>query len=650
MRIDKSINENQKDEPKQIFIDSYASFSNNESDISQRNNSNIHEYKIIKSKNDKKKIDFLQILDEPKSDKKNLNLRNTLQFSKSLNTFIKNIKNENKEEIFLEMINIEKSTQNIKSDTFCESFFLASFPTKNGKIIEDSENDTADCTHPKCSVLPAMQPEIIYKYPEKDTKGLELNNLAASICFPNGIKICYEQDENNIRTVNNYRSSFTNQVGDRFFAVTYHFFLKMLNYDLGNIYAMYPIKYQLSTYQDELTTTFKDELTEDINNKLDIYLELNFRDNVYIPFCLCLVSKYPFYDQMEKCLESIMISINNYETTPQELNQLIAYIVESIPAPVKKSKISFFLPHINTLCEIQYPYFEDLLQFGDNPIIILKRLSIPHIIYIIRLLILEQKILVVGRDNDIVSQIILNFVSLLYPFEWIHTYIPIMSEKMLKFLQAFLPFFNGMDYNLYQKAKPILAKAAKGVFIIDIDNNTIDINSNLRKNAKYTKTTAYINKYLDNLPKNIENLLYKELKSIKNDFKNTENHNYETSAINIRLKNLFLHVFVELIYDYKKYSHIIDGFPVFNSFLMIKEKPKNDKSFYKELTSTQLFQMFIQSSFFNDEEGKQFYFDEYLKDYNKLKNEGYNSNYIFSELSEKFENKYHILKLIKIIL
>ena len=538
------------------------------------------------------------------------------------------------------MINIEESSQNIKSDTFCESFFLASFPTENGKIIEESENDTADCTHPRCSVLPAMQPEIIYKYPQQDTKGLELNNLAASICFPNGIKLCYEQDEQEIRTVKNYRSSFTNQVGDRFFAVTYHFFLKMLNNDLGNIYSMNPIKYQLTTYQDELTTTFRDELTEDIMNKLDIYSELNFRDNVYIPFCLCLVSKYPFFEQMEKCLESIMISINNYETTPQELNHLIAYIVESIPAPVKKSKISFALPHINKLCEIQYPYFEDILQFGDNPIIILKHLSIPNIIYIIRLLILEQKILVVGRDNDIVSQIILNFVSLLYPFEWIHTYIPIMSEKMLKFLQAFLPFFNGMDHNLYQKAKPLLAKAGKGVFIIDVDNNTIDINSNLRKNAKYTKATTYINKYLDNLPKNIENLLFKELKSIKNDFENTENHNYERSAINIRLKNLFLHVFVELIYDYKKYSHIIDGFPVFNSFLMINEKPKSDKDFYKELTSTQLFQMFIQSSFFNDEEGKNFYFDEYLKNYNKLKNQGYNSNYIFSELSENFENKY----------
>ena len=58
-------------------------------------------------------------------------------------------------------------------------------------------------------------------------KGLEINNLAASICFPNGIKMCYEEDEEKIKTVKNYRSSFTNQVGERFFAVTYHFFLEM---------------------------------------------------------------------------------------------------------------------------------------------------------------------------------------------------------------------------------------------------------------------------------------------------------------------------------------------------------------------------------------------------------------------------------------
>ena len=567
------------------------------------------------------------------------NVRSTLPTSRSSIHFDKKSKSIRIQEILLDMVNISENDEKIKRNTFCESFFLASFPTENGKIVEKSEYDMADCKHHLCSQLPAMQPEIIYKYPEKDVKGIELNNLAASICFPNGIKICYEEKEEKIKAVKNFRSSFTNQIGERFFAVTYQFYLKMLNHEFGNVYNMFPIRYQLTTYQDELSSIFNDELEEDIIKKLELYSELNFRENVYIPFCLCLISRHPFYEQMEKCLDSVMMTIKKPDKSTYELNQLITYIVESIPAPPKKSNVYFALPHLYKICQIQYPYFEDILLFGDNPVIILKHLSISNIICVFRLLILEQKMLVVGKDNDIVSQIILNFVSLLYPFEWIHTYIPIMSEKMLKFLQAFLPFFNGMNFSLYQKAKPILAKASRGVFIIDVDEDSIDINSNLRKNAKNIKVNNYIYKNYPNLPKHIENLLYKELKSIKIDFEKTQNHNYDNYEINIRIRNLFLHVFVEMLYDYNKYSHIIDNYPVFNSYLLIKEKPKSDKGFYKELTSTQLFQMFIQNSFYNEND-KQCYFDERIKDYLELKKNGFNAGLIYSELTKSFKRQY----------
>ena len=40
-----------------------------------------------------------------------------------------------------------------------------------------------------------MKPEIIYRYPLKDTKNLELNNLSFTICFPTGIKVCYSEEE-----------------------------------------------------------------------------------------------------------------------------------------------------------------------------------------------------------------------------------------------------------------------------------------------------------------------------------------------------------------------------------------------------------------------------------------------------------------------
>ena len=48
---------------------------------------------------------------------------------------------------------------------------------KDGKVIELNESFPAQCRHAECSQLPAMKPEIIYRYPLKDTKTLELGKV-----------------------------------------------------------------------------------------------------------------------------------------------------------------------------------------------------------------------------------------------------------------------------------------------------------------------------------------------------------------------------------------------------------------------------------------------------------------------------------------
>ena len=563
---------------------------------------------------------------KPLNKKLSIDSRNTVSYFQKMD-FLEN------EDVFLEKITLsqEKTTKN---ESFCESFFLASFSKENGKIMDNSEGLRAECDHDDCSILPAIIPELIYKYPKEDIKGLEINNLAASICFPNGIKLCYEQNEKEIKTVKNYRSSFTNQVGERFFAVVYHFYLKMELTTFEEIYKVDPIKFIIKRYSNEMVMSFNDEPLDDVNDKLKKCDELSLRDYIYIPYCLCLISRYPFIEQMEKCLESIMVFINsNNEGNEDDLNKLISYIVKSIPAPRLQSKIIFPLPYLNKFIEIEQPYFKDITEFGRNPIIILNHLSINNILYLFKLLIFEQKILIVGKDNDTIAQIILNFISLLYPFEWIHTSISIMTEKMFKFSNIFLPFFNGMNISLLPKITPILSKAEKGIYIFNIDNDTININSNYNNKNKKIKASSYIKKIFNNFPKNIDNLLIKELKSIKSYYENGQYDKYNT---NLRIKNLFIHVFVELLHDYKKYSYIIDDNHVFNNSLMVKEK-KSDKDFFRDFSSTQLFQIFIKNSLFND---KQSYFQERLADYNELKNKGCNTANIYSKSFDKLKKDY----------
>ena len=318
-------------------------------------------------------------------------------------------------ETFLEGIEIP---ENVINESFCEGFFITSFSANNGKVIENSDDYEATCGHKVCSSLPAMQPEIIYRYPQKDTKSLELNNLAASICFPSGIKICYEE-ENPVETVKNYSSSITNQQGDRYYMVTYHFFYKILNGQFVTKYSMYPIKYQTMKFCNDFYETIENdnELQEQISKKLEEYGELNFREAVYVPFCISLISKYPYFNQMEKCLESIRIMLANYNAKSKEINDLIHYIVKSIPIPPVNTKLKFPLPFTPEFIDIMSPYYQDMCLLGSDITCLINLFSIENIIFIFRLMIFEQKILFVDNEYDRLSEVTNSFISILYPFQ-----------------------------------------------------------------------------------------------------------------------------------------------------------------------------------------------------------------------------------------
>ena len=60
-------------------------------------------------------------------------------------------------DIYLYKLKSEKKKESEDGrETFCKGFFIASFPQKNGKVIENSQTFPAPCGHKECSSLPAM--------------------------------------------------------------------------------------------------------------------------------------------------------------------------------------------------------------------------------------------------------------------------------------------------------------------------------------------------------------------------------------------------------------------------------------------------------------------------------------------------------------
>ena len=546
----------------------------------------------------------------------------------------KKLKTINIEEYFLEPIkydqylldNIQKNKKAHLRETFCEGFFISSFPYKDGQVIEKSQSFPAPCNHKECSALPAMKPEIIFRYPLEDTKTLELNNLAATICFPTGIKVCYY--EKGPEMIKDYVTPITNQKGVRYYMMTYHFYLKISNQIYAKNYEMHPLKHHLMKFADNYLNMTEDEMDKEVTKKIQTDLKnaenLGFKDYVFVPHCICLISKYPYVKEMKKCLQSIYHLIINKDESLKEptnkLNYLIMHLINSVPIPDIETNVHFYIPYFSEGIGLKCPKLGDLNIMNSTICDLLKIFSIDNIITIFRFLIFEKKILFVDEDYTRLTNVTDNLTSLLYPFQWMHTYIPIMSDQMLKYLETFLPFLNGIHLSLMPLVKELFQtgemEESEEMFLIYINENKFQLGSTLV--GKKVKLKKYIEENVPEFPENLEKDLKNKLKKIKEEIDNFRKKNPENkdlSEFDLKLRNAFIEMFVKMFHDIDKYLCFLDDDVVFNKNLFLETISKEDKHFYNEFCDTQLFQLFTQNIVNDDLD----YFKSMINDYNKNK-------------------------------
>lgn len=88
-----------------------------------------------------------------------------------------------------------------------------------------------------------------------------------------------------------------------------------------------------------------------------------------------------------------------------------------------------------------------------------------------------------------------------------------------------------------------------------------------------------MNRQIPPLPKNVVDIVEPQLNVLKSYYTAHSPDNYLINYI--KSKALFIQVFIELLYDYKKYLTFIDDLPVFNTKEFLSKKPENDRIFLK---------------------------------------------------------------------
>ena len=546
---------------------------NSNIEINQFNPININDEEFIKLNSPKKSINSKHKKEEEK-EKDKLKWINSTKINENKNNTIANnylilednyINNENSlfSKEYISKLNFEE----FEYDTFCQCILVTGLKNGKANYIEMSEQFPASCGHRDCSILQSANPSILYSYQNPNKKyQIDINELTPYLVFPLGIKICLSYDILNEYPHQNkpFINRIENKKGELFYITSLIYYKKMTLKKYEERYKINPL---LSYSNRKKNIKFEKEM--------EIISKLALNETVLVPECISLISRFPYFYQMNQCLKTLISLQDN-----QKINSFIHHLINQIPVPYKNQEILFYIPNNTKPLKIFSPSVFNVSNY--EYINIFNYFSNENIIIIFYLILMEQQIVFIDNDLSILSLISFLFINLIYPFSWSNTYIPMLSFSSVKFLESIIPYIMGINESLLEYALNNQYIGNK-VILVNISKNDIYLTNKKRINLKNFSKILDLPKF----PENFENILNKKLEEIK-----ILNNN---CLIAENLKYSFCKFMVVILKDYLEHCFIIDEFIIFNNESFLERKKPNEKTFYKELIQTQLFSQFLLS-------------------------------------------------------
>ena len=312
---------------------------------------------------------------------------------------------------------------------------------------------------------------------------------------------------------------------------------------------------------------------------------------LYIPKVICLVSIHPYIKTFEKILNSIYsYFINLKEPKEIPLEKIITNLIIEVPIP-PRGLYSIKYEFMNKFVLTGYEN-NKLLVTENNLMRFNSKISFKTKLEIFKHLIFCSKVVFFSKNLNLLTETILSFLVLLYPFKYpfqVTSYVNKDSYNILGCLSPFLFGINEEYRETFMDDNDIITNDMN-IFMVDLDNKD-----------KYLLIT---NETFPNFPSRLTSNLEKEIKNLENRFKKDNSEN-SLEKFNESYQNIFFEFFCELLKGYEDFLNM-DYFKesdtdkvtstqtLFQCEKFIKMHSSSEVPFYdKFLDVSQLFSDFI---------------------------------------------------------
>mmetsp|Transcript_7438 Transcript_7438/g.11316 ORF Transcript_7438/g.11316 Transcript_7438/m.11316 type:complete len:1413 (-) Transcript_7438:54-4292(-) len=298
------------------------------------------------------------------------------------------------------------------------------------------------------------------RYPPQDHVDNPFNPMISHFCFPQGQQI-----------------QFTTQ----YVMPRIHYFV--LTNDRGKkmygccltVYEEFDVDNSDEIDEEDLEPFFRndDVVVESADSEDSIEVSLENSDKcppLYHPKVLCILSSWPYLNAFREYLSQLyrLATMTNMMSCPIE--RYVLNICEEVPAP-PPGMFEIRLQILNSTIRFWAPPAKQPIPYVSIPFnVLFECLDLNNVLFVWYALTLEHKVLLVSSQNSLLTLCAEILLSLLFPMEWSHLYIPILPLFLSQMLDAPFPYLCGISRDNLTHA---IGDISEETIVVDLDQNLI---------------------------------------------------------------------------------------------------------------------------------------------------------------------------------
>ncbi|XP_049430611.1 DENN domain-containing protein 5B-like isoform X1 [Epinephelus fuscoguttatus] len=196
------------------------------------------------------------------------------------------------------------------------------------------------------------------------------------------------------------------------------------------------------------------------------------RDTLYVSKALCLLTPLPFLQAAREFLSQLHQAVTSRTAPPLPLESYIHNILYEVPLPPPGRSLRFHGVQGPIVCQRPGP---GELPLGEYPLgEAFSLLGVDNMVQLLTCALLETQVLLCSQDYQRLMTVAEGITTLLFPFQWQHIYLPIVSAPLHYLLDAPVPFLMGIQRREGAQRTSLHLPHEANLCFVDIDSRCVE--------------------------------------------------------------------------------------------------------------------------------------------------------------------------------